>query len=248
MLNHKSQKGSLVGCGECGHLTSKHDNSGCVVGSCDCTKTPDEIAGVNAYPALPEGVRFTKRGYVKKYNAPADEVFGKALSVINDIGSFVGYELLGKTYLKGLSRPFAEKSLRPVSYNIVGWESPDTTFEVEVEVNSEDTAQGKLSEFILRIHHPYGTTKPAGTLFSDLTGAKAVRIFYHRHATAFILKMDSIAYTPQIWSQEISPKNHDPTFRHESMRKRYRCATMRRQILLIASIAIVIFIVLRYFL
>jgi hypothetical protein len=210
--------------------------------------TPDEIARLESYPPLPEAVRFTKRGYVKKYNSPADEVFGKALSVIKGTGSFVGYELLGKTHVKGLSRPFANSPKHPVSYGDVGWKAPDTTFEVEVEVNSEGPPQSVSSEFVLRFYHPYGTTEPAGESFSDLTGAKARRKFYHLHANAFISEMDS-THAAKVSAHQTLLNKYDPIFHHEAMSKRYRFATRKRRILLISSIAVALFIILvRYLL
>ena len=206
------------------------------------------MAGATHCPPLPDGVRFTKRGYVKMYNASADEVFAKGMSVIESLGSFVGYELLGQRSLKGLSRAFADNRTGSASHNMFGWETPDTRFEVEMEVHPEGTARSKGSEFVLRFYHPYGTAKPAGNSSSDLTGEKARRVFYHQNTTAFFSEMDSTTNAPAIPSRKISA-NPTPTFHHESMKTRYRFASRNRRLLLYSSIAVSLFILLlRYLL
>jgi hypothetical protein len=205
--------------------------------------TPNEISGVDSYPPLPGGLKFTKRGYVKNYDAPAEQVFEKALAVVNGTGSFVGYELLGKTSLKGLSRPFVKSTKHPVLRRSTGWESGDPTFEVEVEVSSEPTAASPISELALRFYHPPGTEKPPGS-FSDLTGTKAIRTFYHLHAITFISKMDSTTDSSPTANHEISANNHKANFHHESMRRNYLFSTRRRRLLIFLSIAMSAFLIL----
>lgn len=248
-------------CKECGHLYMRHDSYGCVNSACPCMKTIGELTGEYSLPQLPDGVKFTKEGYVKQYSLPPDDLFNALQRVIDGIGTFQGYDLVGNRHLKTMTRPFGRLVADSLSDQFSATNTSEP-IEMEIQVNEVKERSGKSSELVFRTQFlMQGYRYASSPVFRRLPKTLKERTLFHLHAGELIRRIDADLESPvssstskthihsnaDIYHNHVRNNATDyvSTIDYNEKRARYRSFKRKESLVVIGSIVLTVFILLR---